>query len=85
MKVTIRVVLALAVLSGCVPTTATVSDYNGASVKVQTSNLAPAKEQMAVAQKEADRICAIGTSKSAEYASTRQLPDYVAEHLFLCL
>ncbi|MCV2866178.1 hypothetical protein [Defluviimonas sp. WL0075] len=85
MKFATATILAFTLLSGCVANTATVSDYNGASVKVQTTNLVPVKDQIEVAKKEADRICALGTSKRAEYASTRQLPDYSAEHLFLCL
>lgn len=85
MKPLIASLVSALLLSGCVAATATVSDYNGASVKVQTSTMVPSKEAMAAAQKEANRICSIGSMKRAEYASTRPLPDNLAEHLFLCL
>lgn len=77
--------LPLIVLPACVPAQSTVSDYNGDSVKIQTQALASQEEQRAEATAEAERICAKGTKKRAEYASTRQLPNYIAEHLFLCL
>lgn len=79
----ISIAAALA-LAGCIPAQAVVSDFNGASVKIQTNQLASAEENRAAAQLEADRICA-KEKRRAEYASTRTLPDYVQEHLFLCL
>ena len=73
------------VLTGCMPATPVVSDYNGASVKIQTSTMANAEEVKANAQAEANRICG-KTGKRAEYASTTTDPNtYTAEHLFLCL
>ncbi|MFN3275458.1 MAG: hypothetical protein ACK41U_12360 [Paracoccus sp. (in: a-proteobacteria)] len=75
----------LALLAACAPSTATVSDFNGDSVKIQTNSLANAEEAQATAKAEAERICAKGSKKRAEYASTRTLPNYVVEHLFLCL
>ena len=75
---------ALLPLAACVQARPVVSDYNGASVKIQTSMLADAEEARRKSDTEATRICA-RTGKSAEYASTRELPDYNAEHLYLCL
>lgn len=71
-------------LIGCVPTPPAVSDYNGASVKVQTAAYFDAKPT-AEAAAEAARICKAGGSKRAEYASSRVIPEYKAEHLYLCL
>jgi hypothetical protein len=69
-------------LAGCVETQPIVSDYNGASVKIQTDMFTA--EANAKTQAEADRICK-KNGKHAEYASSRSLPDYVYEHLYLCL
>ena len=80
----VAVALAFA-LSACVPATPVVSDFNGASVKLQTSQLADADLVKVETQAEADRICRQGGKRRAEYASTRNLPDYVSEHLYLCL
>ncbi len=78
-------VLAL-MLAACAPPEATVADFNGDSVKIQTNQMvANAEEAKANAQAEADRICQKGHRKRAEYASTRALPNYINEHLFLCL
>lgn len=74
------------VLAACAPPHATVADFNGDSVKIQTNQMvANAEEAKANAQTEADRICQKGHRKRAEYASTRVLPNYINEHLFLCL
>ncbi len=73
---------AMLALCACVPSNPLVSQYNGDSVNLQTSSFAT--EDKAKVQAEADRICAKG-GKRAEYASTRQLPDYILEHLYLCL
>ena len=77
----------ISLLTACAPNVATVSDFNGDSVKIQTNQLAAnGEEAKANAQIEADRICSKGHKKRAEYASTRTLPnDYIDEHLFLCL
>ena len=61
-----------------------VSDFNGSSVKLQTSSLVPVHDAKASTQTEAGRICG-KVGKQAEYASTRTLPNYVSEHLYLCL
>ncbi len=83
MKFPIIAVLA-AGLAGCTADPL-ISDYNGASVKIQTSVFAPAAEAKAAAQAQADRICA-KSGKKAEYASSREIPGaYVYEHLYLCL
>lgn len=83
-----KIVLAMAgvlALSACMPSTATVSDFNGASVKIQTNIMADRKEAAANAQKEADRICATN-KKRAEYASSIPVPRTdVNEHLYMCL
>lgn len=59
-----------------------VSDFNGSSVKIQTSAFNANAPQLASA--EAARICQ-KVGKRAEYASTRQISDYDLELLFLCL
>ncbi len=62
-----------------------VSDFNGASVKLQTSVLTPPEEALAASLAEAERICG-KVGKRAEYASSRELPGtYAMEHLYLCL
>lgn len=61
-----------------------VSDFNGSSVKIQTSAFTPMKEARASTKAEANRICG-KVGKHAEYASSRELPNYVYEHLYLCL
>ncbi len=76
--------IAAGFLAACAPPTATVSDYNGASVKIQTSQLADAAQTKANALTEANRICA-RNGKKAEYASTINKQDYTSEHLFMCL
>ena len=62
------------------------SDYNGASVKIQQNIAleAPNPDDPRIAA-EAGRIC--GTAgKRAEYASTvTSQQNYTATHLFLCL
>lgn len=76
---------ALTLLVGCVPATPVVSDFNGSSVKIQTSQFADVDEAKASSQAEADRICRQGGKKRAEYASSRTVAEYTSEHLFLCL
>ncbi|MBN2631595.1 MAG: hypothetical protein JXR75_13775 [Rhodobacteraceae bacterium] len=74
---------AAAAVSGCV-SQPVVSDFNGDSVKIQSDAfLAP--KQSAETDAEALRICRAGGKRRAEYASTRQLPNYISEHLYLCL
>lgn len=70
--------------AACVPATPIVSDYNGASVKIQMSQLADADEASASALAEANRICS-KEGKRAEFASTRTVADYTSEFLYLCL
>jgi starvation-inducible outer membrane lipoprotein len=71
----------MAMLSACAAVPV-VSDFNGSSVKIQSSSLA--EDARDATQGEADRICS-KVGKTAEYASTRQLPDYNVEFLYLCL
>lgn len=87
MKPHLPLITAMALmLAACAPPTATIADFNGDSVKIQTNQMASnAEEAKANAQTEADRICQKGHRKRAEYASTRALPNYINEHLFLCL
>lgn len=78
-----------AVVSACTPVAPVVSDFNGASVKIQRSTLTSDTEEQAKAKTlaEATRICKAGGKMRAEPASTRVLPgdNYIAEDLFLCL
>ncbi len=69
-------------LTGCVDSQPIVSDYNGASVKIQTDMFTSKADEKT--QAEADRICG-KSGKHAEYASSRSPKDYVYEHLYLCL
>lgn len=73
--------VAVVAVAGCV-SEPLVSDFNGSSVKLQTDMFTadPADSTLA----EASRICG-KVGKTAEYASTRALPDYNYEHLYLCL
>lgn len=76
----------IATLSACVAAAPVVTDFNGDSVKVQTDAFAPIEQQKATATAEAQRICATGSKKRAEYASTvNNSQTYTATHLFLCL
>lgn len=76
-------------VAACAPVSPVVSDYNGASVKIQRSTLTSDTEEEAKAKTlaEATRICQSGGKRRAEPASTRNLPgdNYTAEDLFLCL
>lgn len=74
--------ICLALLTACAETKPIVSDYNGASVKIQTDMFTPNAGEST--QAEANRICATNR-KRAEYASSRALPEYTYEHLYLCL
>lgn len=78
------VAVVLATLAGCVQSPPVVSDFNGNSVKVQTEAYFDAKPTPE-ADAEAARICRAGGAKRAEYASSRVVPQYTAEHLYLCL
>ena len=70
-------------LSACVATAPpVVTDFNGASVKINTDLMAAYPTPPATA--EANRICAMD-GKRAEYASTRPIPNTGYEHLYLCL
>ena len=72
-------------VTACAPQAPIVTGYNGDSVTLQqASPLAPAARTPA-ADAEAARICAKGSKKRAEYASSHQLPQYITEHLYLCL
>lgn len=67
-------------LLGCVAPM--VSDFNGSSVKV-VEDFGGMKPTQATVD-EAKRICG-KVGKASEYASTRNLPNYQTEYLFLCL
>ncbi|SIS86856.1 hypothetical protein [Paracoccus saliphilus] len=81
--------IAIAGLSACTPVDPIVSDFNGASVKIQRNTLTSDSEEVAKSKTlaEATRICQAGGKARAEPASTRTLPgnEYVVEDLFLCL
>lgn len=78
----ILLLTAIAALSGCVTAPPTVTDFNGASVKLNTDVFTPYPN--AATNSEAARICGM-SAKRAEYASTRPLPNVGHEHLYLCL
>ena len=88
MRIAIRILpFAFLGLTACMPVQPVVSDFNGASVKIQRQTLVSDTEDEAKAKSlaEATRICQAGGKVRAEYASTRALPDYTVEDLFLCL
>ena len=75
-------------LTACAPPNAVVSDFNGASVKIQIPTLTDQPEvAIANADAEASRICAKGANKKgAEYVSqTVNQNTYISERLYLCL
>lgn len=80
----IQIILASALALSACDVRPVVSGFNGSSVSIQTSAFTPVKEAKASTQAEANRICG-KVGKRAEYASTRALPDYNSEHLYLCL
>ncbi len=73
-------------LTACIPAEPIVSDYNGASVTVVTSQLSNPEEARAASLAEATRICRTGGKSRAEYASTRSNSQtYENYSLYLCL
>ena len=79
--------LALASLTACtIPASPIVSDYNGDSVTIVTSQFTDRQEALAASLKEAERICSKGHKKRAEHVSVRGNPNtYENADLFLCL
>ena len=79
------IIAAILLLAGCIPPPQpVVSDFNGDSVKIQIASYGDPADAKTPSQAEADRICA-KRGRRAEYASTRTLPDYTLENLYLCL
>ena len=76
----VSVLLLPVFLLGCVAPM--VSDFNGNSVKVVEDF--GSRQPSAATVEEAKRICG-KVGKTTEYASTRSLPNYQTEYLFLCL
>ena len=82
-KAFIPFALAALSLSACITAAPSVTDFNGASVKLRTDLLAPYPN--AATNAEAMRICGMD-GKRSEFASTRPLPSSQGyEHLYLCL
>lgn len=78
--------LSVIALTACVPSEPTVTDYNGASVKIAVTNFAGEGQKPTPAtDAEALRICTKGGKRTAEYASSRWINDIQFEHLYLCL
>ena len=84
MKIAVLAIPAL-VLTACAGELAppVVSGFNGDSVSVQDAGMFP-REPRAEVIAEAQRVCG-RAGNAAEYASTRQVSDFVQEHLFLCI
>lgn len=80
-------VTGLLLISACAPVTPIVSDFNGASVKIQRTTMTSDSVEVAKQKThdEATRICQSGGKKRAEYASTVQTSDYIVQDLYLCL
>jgi hypothetical protein len=75
----------LLILAGCTEPEPIVSDFNGDSVKIVTSQFAKQDEIEAKALAEADRICKT-RSRKAQYVSKRSYSnEYTDERLYLCL
>ena len=72
------------VLSACLPTRASITEFNGASDKVTVPILARQGASLIKADNEAARICK-RVKKRAEFASSRLLDNYSTERLYLCL
>lgn len=78
--------IGIVAIGACATTEPIVSNFNGDSVTIVTSQFAQRDEALAAAQAEANRICVKGHKKRAEYASTRtNTQTYENSHLFLCL
>lgn len=67
----------------CTVAAPTVTDFNGASVKMRTDIFTAYPN--AATQSEANRICGMDGGKRGEYASTSAIPNVGYEHLYLCL
>ena len=83
------ILLALLGLVSCSPVSLVpvVSDFNGDSVKLQAYAYAVATDPEGSKKMDAEaaRICKTGSKKRAELASSRELPNYITEYLYLCL
>lgn len=79
--------IALTALAACdIAANPIVSDFNGDSVTIVTSQFTNREEALAASTAEAQRICEKGHKKRAEYVSTRGNPNtYENADLFLCL
>lgn len=80
-----RLLIACSFLAACIPAQPIVSEYNGASVKIQVPSMALNDDLKAASLAEATRVCKAGGKSRAEPASSRGLPDYQLELLYLCL
>ena len=75
----------LAALAACVEAEPIVSDFNGDSVTIVTSDFDSKEYQLQTSKAEADRICG-KVKRRAEYASTRHNSQtYENANLYLCL
>jgi len=75
----------LVALAACVEAEPIVSDFNGDSVTIVTSDFDSKEYQLRTSKAEADRICS-KVRRKAEYASTRYNPQtYENANLYLCL
>jgi hypothetical protein len=61
-----------------------VTDFNGSSVAIQGADITYSPEFKARYDAEAQRICG-RVGKTAEYASSQAMPNYLYSHLYLCL
>ena len=76
-------IVAILTLSACdVPPV--VTDFNGSSVAIQGADITYSPEFKARHDAEAQRICG-RVGKTAEYASSQAMPNYLYSHLYLCL
>lgn len=83
MKTTILALPLLLTPLACTVAAPTVTDFNGASVKMRTDIFTAYPN--AATQSEANRICGMDGGKRGEYASTAPVPNVGYEHLYLCL
>lgn len=78
-------ILTTGLVSACDQTQPIVSEFNGDSVSIVTSDFDSRQYQLETAQIEASRICG-KVGRKAEYASTRRnTQSYENTNLYLCL
>lgn len=73
-------------LAGCGPEQAVVTDFNGHSVRlIKTGGgVSTIEKDIPFLNREADSTCRTAGKSGARFASSKILPNYQVEYLFLC-